>query len=88
MNPRVSSVHANNDHTLMLLFANGERRSFDVKPYLGKGIFRDLDDISYFKSVKVEMGTVAWPNGQDFCPDTLYEESIPISYEDLGIITR
>jgi len=36
MNPRVSSVHANNDHTLTLLFVNGERRTFDVSPILAK----------------------------------------------------
>jgi hypothetical protein len=25
------------------------------------------------------MGSITWPNGQDFCPDTLYEESIKIN---------
>ena len=29
--------------------------------------------------VKVFMGSITWPNGQDFCPDTLYEESIKIN---------
>ena len=37
---------------LELEFSNGERRVFDVKPYLGKGIFRQLKHRSYFASVR------------------------------------
>ncbi|NBR95607.1 MAG: DUF2442 domain-containing protein, partial [Proteobacteria bacterium] len=25
------------------------------------------------------MGSIAWPGGQDFCPDTLYQESTKIN---------
>lgn len=37
---------------LELEFSNSERRVFDVKPCLGKGIFRQLKDPSYFASVR------------------------------------
>lgn len=75
MNPRVAEVVANDDFTLTLTFTNGEVKVFDVKPYLGKGVFQELRDLKLFRTVKVAMGTVQWLHEQDFCPDTLYVES-------------
>lgn len=77
VNPRVKAVKPNPDYTLTLLFANGEVRLFDVKPYLDIGIFIELKDKSLFNSVKPFLGSVQWQNGQDFCPDTLYLDSVP-----------
>jgi hypothetical protein len=48
---------------------------FDVKPYLDKGIFRELKDMRVFNSVRPFLGSIQWQNGQDFCPDTLYVDS-------------
>ena len=79
MNPRVTQVVPHDDFTLALTFADAQGRVFDVKPYLGKGIFTELQDPALFKSVRVSMGTVCWPGGQDFCPDTLYEEGLPVA---------
>ena len=45
MNPRVKSVHPNPDYTLTIVFNNGEKRNFDVKPYLDKGVFNELKDL-------------------------------------------
>jgi hypothetical protein len=46
-----------------------------MKPYLDKGIFKELKDISLFNSVKPSLGSIQWKNGQDLCPDTLYLDS-------------
>jgi len=78
MNPRVKAVKPNPDYTITLVFTNGEVRLFDVKPYLNKGIFQELKDKGAFNSVRPLLGSVQWQNGQDFCPDTLYSESIPV----------
>ena len=72
MNPRVLEVKPSLDFTLEILFANQERRIFDVKPYLEKGIFKELKNKEIFNSVKAENGSISWVGGQDFCPDTLY----------------
>jgi hypothetical protein len=72
MNPRVKDVKPNPDYTLTLTFTNGEVKIFDVKPYLDKGIFRELRDMHIFNSVRPFLGSIQWQNGQDFCPDTLY----------------
>ncbi|MFN8471882.1 MAG: DUF2442 domain-containing protein [Anaerolineae bacterium] len=78
MNPRVIGVKPNPNYTLTLTFTNGDMRCFDVKPYLAKGIFQELRDLRAFNAVKPLLGSVAWPGGQDFCPDTLYLDSVPI----------
>jgi hypothetical protein len=75
MNPRVQDVKPRPDYTLTLTFTNGEIRSFDVKPYLDIGIFKELKDLSLFNSVRPFLGSIQWKNGQDLCPDTLYLES-------------
>ena len=77
MNPRVVAVQPYADYTLVLTFANGEVKIFDVKPYLNIGIFRELRDQRYFNSVRPVLGSIQWQNGQDFCPDTLYLDSLP-----------
>jgi hypothetical protein len=79
MNPRVKAVQPNPDFTLTLTFTNGSTRLFDVKPYLGVGVFRELTDPSLFNSVRPFLGSIQWKNGQDLCPDTLYEDSEPIA---------
>ncbi len=79
MNPRVKDVVPNDDYTVNITFENGEEKVFDVTPYLNKGIFKELKYPNIFKSVKPFMGSIQWKNGQDFCPDTLYLSSHPIT---------
>ncbi len=76
MNPRVIHVKPEQNFKLLLTFSNGEVKHFDVKPYLGIGIFRELEDLSVFNSVKPCLGSIQWSNGVDLCPDTLYLDSI------------
>ncbi|MCI0698267.1 DUF2442 domain-containing protein [candidate division KSB1 bacterium] len=78
MNPRIKAVKPNPDYTLTLTFTNDEVKVFDVKPYLNKGIFKELKDKSLFNSIKPFLGSIQWKNGQDFCPDTLYLEGVSI----------
>ena len=51
------------DYQLLLSFAGGESRVFDVAPYLGKGAFAALRDKALFDAVRISFDTVAWPNG-------------------------
>ncbi|MBF0293687.1 MAG: DUF2442 domain-containing protein [Magnetococcales bacterium] len=77
-NPKVVAVEPEDTPSLVLAFANGERRRFDVLPYLDKGIFRELRDPTYFRRVRAVSGYVTWPHDQDFGWDTLYLESVPV----------
>jgi hypothetical protein len=78
MNPRVKSVEPQADYRLKLTFTNGEVRLFDVKPYLGTGIFQELRNVEVFNSVRPVLGSIQWKNEADLCPDTLYEKSVPV----------
>ena len=60
----------------MLEFSNGERGEYDCCHLLDFGVFKELGDERYFRRACVRDGTVAWPNEQDVCPDTLYLDSI------------
>ena len=78
MNPKVERVEATENYQLIVTFTNGEVRQFDVKPYLDKGIFTELKDPSYFRSVRVVAGSIEWPHQQDFSFDTLYLAGTPV----------
>ena len=76
MNPRVTNVKPEKNYTLHLWFNNGEEGILDIKPYLDKGIFRELQDMSMFNSVRPFIGTIQWANEADLCPDTVYLDSV------------
>ena len=75
MNPRVIDVKAIDDFKLLLRFTSGESGIYDCTSLLDFGVFKELQDINYFKQAKVVDGSVAWPHEQDICPDTLYLDS-------------
>jgi hypothetical protein len=75
MNPRVKSVQPDADYRLQIAFTNGEKGTYDCRPLLDFGVFQELRDVAYFRRVRTENGTVAWPHEQDICPDTVYLES-------------
>lgn len=70
----VTEVHALGDYRLSLCFQDGKRGIFDMKPYLGKGVFKDLENPGYFSLVSIENGTASWPNGADMAPERLYTD--------------
>lgn len=66
------------DYRIYVETEDGRRGIFDVKPYLGRGVFRELRDEHYFNQVGILFGAVTWPHGQDIAPETLLEEMIPV----------
>ena len=76
--PKAVSVKPLPDYVLQVEFSNGERRLFDVKPYLRGEWFSQLLDVNVFNAVKVEGLSVAWPDGQDIAPDCLYHNAVAI----------
>lgn len=77
LGPRVTDVSPMEDYRLFLTFTNGECRIFDAKPLLSVRAYRPLQNEQLFNAVKVAYGSVLWPNDIDYCPDTLYEQSVP-----------
>ena len=71
----VVSVAAQKDHTLLVVFENGEKRRFDMKPLLDKKPFSRLKNSPLFMKATVAYGTVVWPGGIDIAPETLWDKS-------------
>lgn len=73
----VKKVKYIKDYKLELVFNNKIKKTVDFAPIIKEGgkIFSPLENIDYFKSVRVDddLSTVVWPNGADICPDYLYE---------------
>ena len=75
LRPTAVSVIPDDDYILNVNFDNGEVKKFDVKPYIKGEWYGKLKDKNYFRSVTTDGYTVIWPDGQDICPDELYEFS-------------
>jgi hypothetical protein len=72
---RVTSVAVEPNFQLALTFSNGEKRRFDMRPYLHLPIYRRLENPAFFALARVDYGTVVWPGEIDIAPETLYELS-------------
>jgi hypothetical protein len=75
MYPAVKSVTPNDNHTLFLVFDNGEKGILDIKPYLDFGVFSRIQDINNFKQVKVAFDTIEWAIGVDLDPEFIYQKT-------------
>lgn len=67
------------DYTLLLEFENGEKRRFDMSPYMNQKPWIRLKMNHLFQSASVENGTVVWSGNIDIDPETLYERSIALT---------
>lgn len=88
MTCQVVQVLANNDYTVIVYFADGAIRKYDVSHIVGKGVFEPLADIEWFVDrCTVLNGTVAWDlsgrfdprNCLDIDPDVIYQDGTPVS---------
>ena len=75
--PKIANVEPREDYTLMLNYETGERKLFNVLPYMSGRWYEELYDKSYFKTVRVisEGDGIEWMHGQDIAPHELYELS-------------
>ncbi len=53
---KVVEAQANEDFSLDLKFSDGKRKRFDMKPYLDYEVFKPLNDLNYFKRIKIAFG--------------------------------
>lgn len=74
----VTRVVSHDDFSLELWFSTGDHRLFDARPYLNRGVFVRLQDISLFRQAFVALDTVCWPGDLDIAPETLYDRSVPL----------
>jgi hypothetical protein len=80
---RVRAVEPLEGFIVRLEFEDGTQKEIDLEPYLHGPVFEPIRrDMSLFRSVKVEEGTIAWENGADIDPDVLYYGLTPTWMEE------
>jgi len=70
----VKIVKPKPDYKIYVETEDGRKGVFDMKPYLERGMFRELKDKNYFNQVGILFGAVTWPNEQDIASETLIDE--------------
>ena len=81
MTPDIVQVVPHENYTVSVFFCDGKTVLYDVRPKLDKGIFRQLQDLSFFmERCTILNDTLAWDlsgtrdetNCIDIDPETLY----------------
>ncbi|HLI23022.1 MAG TPA: DUF2442 domain-containing protein [Stellaceae bacterium] len=79
---RIKAAEALPGFKLRLTLDDGRIIEREVAPLLKGPVFDHIrTDPGEFARVKVEGGTVAWPNGADLCPDVLIWNGPPPELE-------
>jgi hypothetical protein len=70
----VVDVRCVGSYRLHLEFEDGRSGVLDFSSEEWSGVFEPLRDPSFFRQVELddELGTIVWPNGADFAPETLH----------------
>jgi hypothetical protein len=71
--PHVVQASYEKAFRIRLTFNDGTRASVDFESWLSGPVFEPLKRAAYFRKFFIDGGTVAWPNGADIAPETLYE---------------
>ena len=69
--PEVTQCIVVGPASVRLAFRDGWKGVLDLGPILRGRIFRDLKSPAKFREVRVQDGTLVWPNGADICPSVL-----------------
>jgi hypothetical protein len=73
--PAIVRAEYRGEYRIHLTFNDGLENTVDFEPWLDGPVFEPLRDPAYFRRFFLEGGTVAWPNGADIAPETLYERA-------------
>lgn len=74
----VIAVEPRKDYSMLLTFADGEKRLYNARPLLDKKVCKRLQDVSFFMKARAMYGTVVWNDEIDIAPEHLYESSVPV----------
>jgi hypothetical protein len=75
---RIREVRPLDQYRVQLVLTDGRTIERDLGPLLAGPIFAEIrNDERQFREMRVEHGTLVWPNGADLCPDVLIWGGLP-----------
>ena len=75
---RIREVKPLEGHNVQLTLTDGQVIERDLGPMLNGPVFDEIrDDLRRFCQLRLEGGTLVWPNGADLCPDVLIWGGVP-----------
>ena len=70
----VVEIEYTSGYSYRIVFDDNTSAVIDFSEYLDGGpVFAPLRDLDFFQKARIEGGTIAWPNGADVAPETLYD---------------
>lgn len=75
--PRIIAIEPRGGFRVHFVFWDGAAKEIDLEPYLQGPVFEPLrQDPQLFAQMYLDGDTIAWPNGADIAPETLYEDAV------------
>ncbi|MCU0913539.1 MAG: DUF2442 domain-containing protein [Planctomycetes bacterium] len=79
----VTAIRYTQGYRHCIVLDDGTSGEVDLTEYLDRGpVFAPLRDLEFFKQARIEGGTIAWPNGADLAPESLYEKVLAATAEE------
>ena len=74
--PSVIRAEYRGGFRIHVTFNDLSEQTVDFRPWLQGPVFDALKNPAYFREFFVDGGALAWPNGADIAPETLYEAAM------------
>jgi Protein of unknown function (DUF2442) len=75
---RIREAKPMDGHRVQLTLTDGRVIERDLGPMLAGAVFSEIQsDQARFREMRVEGGTLVWPNGADLCSDVLIWGGLP-----------
>ena len=62
------------ERRIRVSFENGVEGVFDCSPYMSDRYWASLNNPVFFRQVRVDCGTLCWPNDIDIDPEEVWED--------------
>lgn len=74
----IVSVKPRPNNVLVIEFSDGRKGTFDVKPYLYKTEYLELNDAQLFQQVKTDGSRLYWPRKHEFSADVVEAQMVKV----------